>query len=476
MGNLRHSHLAPYNLLAAEAEPVATTASSAKLHKETDNVSHRSESGVAPDLPSSSAPRNHDNVSLRSESEVAPVPVQTSNSTIITSENASKEHPSLKDEGSNQSSKLKTKPEVANSSSLVGDNENRMSTAAKPLNQSQSNFLAHAVNYSLIESRLDQSLYGNREWELTHRNDTDDGRPLPHFFMHIPKTGGYYAYTWLNSMLWQKHSPIFKLPTEDKFRLCNMGSGRLKQRKESHKGKKDLVPIRCNMWMTEREYNEDAANTYTVIRDPREHVLSQYFHCKESKHSKEDRLRRIGSLTDWLEKWVDTLEGGKVDDMNCYDPRNKQSQFTNYGNPARALSPNDALSDIQRRFTVIGPMDEMDKVLCVTFLHYTGWLPPQCDCTSKTTTTAFDEGKEKEDAAASAAARSTIQKKEKTKEAHGVKHHAKTFNASSYQNILIDKLTEKDVMLYEGVKHLFNEQVRVVESRLNVNICNEFNL
>ena len=72
--------------------------------------------------------------------------------------------------------------------------------------------------------------------------------------------------------------------------------------------------------------------------------------------------------------------------------------------------------------------------------------------------------------------RSKIQKKQKTKEAHGVKHHAKTFNASSYQNMLIDKLTEKDVMLYEDVKNLFNEQVREEESRLNVNICNEFKL
>ena len=56
MGNLRHSHLAPHDPLAAEAEPVATTttAPSVKLHKEADNLSLRSESDVAP---SSSAPR-----------------------------------------------------------------------------------------------------------------------------------------------------------------------------------------------------------------------------------------------------------------------------------------------------------------------------------------------------------------------------------------------------------------------------------
>src|SRR6056300_1731496 len=70
MGNLRHSHLAPHDILAAEAEPFATTAPSVKLQKEAGNVSlHRSESEVAPDLPSSSAPRNHDNVTLRPESK-----------------------------------------------------------------------------------------------------------------------------------------------------------------------------------------------------------------------------------------------------------------------------------------------------------------------------------------------------------------------------------------------------------------------
>ena len=79
MGNLRHSHLAPHDILAAEAEPVATTATapSVKLHKEAGNVSVsllRSESEVAFDLPSSSAPRNNDNVTLRPESEGAPVP------------------------------------------------------------------------------------------------------------------------------------------------------------------------------------------------------------------------------------------------------------------------------------------------------------------------------------------------------------------------------------------------------------------
>src|SRR6056300_431291 len=83
MGNLRHSHLAPHDILAAEAEPFATTAPSVKLQKEAGNVSLlRSESEVAPDLPPSSAPRNHDNVTLRPESDVAPVPVQTSNATI----------------------------------------------------------------------------------------------------------------------------------------------------------------------------------------------------------------------------------------------------------------------------------------------------------------------------------------------------------------------------------------------------------
>ena len=90
IGNLRHSHMAPHDLYAAEDEPVATTAPSVKLRKEGDNVSLRSGSDidVAPDHSSSSAPRNHDNVTLRkeadnlgnlpSESDVAPVRIRTS--------------------------------------------------------------------------------------------------------------------------------------------------------------------------------------------------------------------------------------------------------------------------------------------------------------------------------------------------------------------------------------------------------------
>jgi GR25 family glycosyltransferase involved in LPS biosynthesis len=71
--NLRHSHMAPHDLHAAEDEPVATTttAPSVKLRKEGDNVSLRSGSDLAPDHPSSSARRNHDNVTLRKEADAS---------------------------------------------------------------------------------------------------------------------------------------------------------------------------------------------------------------------------------------------------------------------------------------------------------------------------------------------------------------------------------------------------------------------
>jgi hypothetical protein len=69
IGNLRHSHMAPHDLYAAEDEPVATTAPSVKLRKEGDNVSLRSESDLAPDHRSSSARRNQHNVTLRKEAD-----------------------------------------------------------------------------------------------------------------------------------------------------------------------------------------------------------------------------------------------------------------------------------------------------------------------------------------------------------------------------------------------------------------------
>ena len=67
-----------------------------------------------------------------------------------------------------------------------------------------------------------------------------------------------------------------RLPKTDRFRPCNMGIGRVSQFSGHYK---DVV---CTLFMSELPHTTQFQHTYTIVRDPREHVLSQYFHCTES--------------------------------------------------------------------------------------------------------------------------------------------------------------------------------------------------
>eukprot|EP00956_Cyclotella_meneghiniana_P027469 scaffold61595_cov38-Cyclotella_meneghiniana.AAC.3 len=178
---------------------------------------------------------------------------------------------------------------------------------------------------------------------------------------------------------------------------------------------------------------------YTLIRDPRQHVLSQYFHCTESTDMQQITNRRkqmMGSLDDWLSYWV----------YVGYNP----------ANPRYVSRPKDASVDLQQRFTVIGPMDQMDKVLCVMFIHYAGWIPAPCDCTDgETKNKMHDYAVERQSS-------------------HGVVHHGSSYNTTLRQDELIRKITEKDVLLYEGVKIIFNQHVEYLEKKMNVTLCNRF--
>lgn len=80
------------------------------------------------------------------------------------------------------------------------------------------------------------------------------------------------------------------------------------------------------MWMTEQKYSD------AIIRDPREHVLSMYFHCAESRDHK--------ALAQWLQAWVDakgnTTFGNKTiaselgGRFRCYNPINFETVWTDF--------------------------------------------------------------------------------------------------------------------------------------------------
>ena len=98
---------------------------------------------------------------------------------------------------------------------------------------------------------------------------------------------------------------------------------------------------------------------------------------------------------------------------------------------------------------MIGPLDEMDKVLCVILIHYAGLLPDACNCSN-------GENKHKH---------------RRRLSDHGVIHHGSTYNTTSFQDAMIEKLVAKDQILYDYSLKLFNVQLRLVEEYFNVTIC-----
>lgn len=114
-------------------------------------------------------------------------------------------------------------------------------------------FTHYISNNTLIDFRLAQSQH-RIEWETSHK--------LPHFYLHIPKTGGYTAFGWLIRTLFSSPQ-MLQLPQEKQFRVCQLGVASLNHRQKSYKN------TNCTMWMSKQRYNPEAANTHTlsVIQD-----------------------------------------------------------------------------------------------------------------------------------------------------------------------------------------------------------------
>jgi len=276
--------------------------------------------------------------------------------------------------------------------------------------------------------------------------------------MHIPKTAGYYAYRIVSSTL--SNDPNYnKLSPNDKYRLCNVGEMPIL---------KDTILMpeyggtKCTMYMSEYHYNKLPSNkipqfAYTIIRNPKHHVLSQYFHCTESndRGARQKNAKRevpLPNLDEWLSKWVLSIDDSKErflnSKMRCYNPIDMQSKYVGFDNDSLN---NTAMKSIQQKFTVVGPLDDIDRVLCVVMIHYAGWLPAKCNCSS-----SDDDQRRRRLAEISQ---------------HGVIHHGSTYNTTRFEDSLIEKLTTKDELLYDYSKQLFETQLRVVEEYFNVTIC-----
>eukprot|EP00546_Thalassionema_frauenfeldii_P001557 CAMPEP_0178936228 /NCGR_PEP_ID=MMETSP0786-20121207/25053_1 /TAXON_ID=186022 /ORGANISM="Thalassionema frauenfeldii, Strain CCMP 1798" /LENGTH=351 /DNA_ID=CAMNT_0020614601 /DNA_START=113 /DNA_END=1168 /DNA_ORIENTATION=- len=277
--------------------------------------------------------------------------------------------------------------------------------------------------------------------------------PMPHLFSHIPKTGGYYVFEMVNKLYLEYNSTVA---------ACNLGSAHFFTRKATTKGK------HCVMWMSERHYykirNHDKdAFVYTIVRNPKHHVLSQFFHCQESKDH-EKRRSAIENVT--LDQWLLSHARAGVNvrrrarlkkRFQCYDPFNLQWSYVESkdvtSNVTTFLTGNQSRSEIKQdlkdRYTVIGDQSQMGESICVIFIRNSGFVPRECNCSH------------------------TPLNRRRLSSDHGTLHHGATFQTSVKQDALIDALTENDMTLYSIAKEIFAEQAKAIEEEYQFNLCSK---
>jgi hypothetical protein len=300
-----------------------------------------------------------------------------------------------------------------------------------------------------------------------------------HFLMHIPKSGTSYAFQTLSQLLYP--TPEWKNLTKH-FRPCDEATKPLNRFKaggfrEQYKGNT------CTLWMSEQPFSPVPERVYAIVRDPRSHTLSMYFHCLESRDHRKVSHKMPKSLDTWLDAWVDAKNDTKRQIENhkfaCYNPLNFQTRWighnflkknNNNANIYYNEEDGDTVTnntgkqqqkqymysdkDLKDRYMVLGDNAQMDKSVCMIFIHYTGWVPKRCDCTSKTNVAVNINITDNHFA-------------------HGVTHHGSSFQTTPSQDEKIAILRDLDYPLYETSRRIFREQVRIVEDKYNITICDK---
>lgn len=275
----------------------------------------------------------------------------------------------------------------------------------------------------------------------------------------ITQSGSTFALEQIQKML--DYSPEWQsLSAAGKFQACQFGTMRLDAAPEkwTNRAKGRF----CTLFMTENKmgWAAPAEQVYVILRQPETHILSQYFHCKESKsHAHSAHL--MPSLNEWLETYVSAKgDATLVDQANqkyrCYNPINMQSSWLNYlgidchGNTC-SLSQN-AKELLKQRYTILGDNRQMTKTVCAIFIKYTGWVDQErCNCTAVA-------GNQSDFAA-------------KRGNSHGVMHHGSTYKTTQEQDEYIQQLTHIDRLLYQAGKEVFAEQVREIEEEYRITLC-----
>ncbi len=324
--------------------------------------------------------------------------------------------------------------------------------------------MAHIWTPAIVESIVMARRY-------YYFNDTNHSATL-HFLTHIPKTGGTQSAILLSRFMIRNvlgkrlKAELQRVNSTRPFQFlpCNFGNAKVESvfKKGAH-----FRGTACTLWIIEQRRPIDSFEyAYTLIRHPHQHIISQYFHCKESTVHQKKAEYMPPTLTDWLVAWIDIAKskkqevGSKVGQnphFQCYDPRNQQTSYAEFAfayhqNPNIPFDIAKAKAELESRFDVLGITDRTAQSTCLFAIHYTGWVPPQCDCTNyqELPTNVSLEGT-----------------------SHGVQHHGSSYQTNSTEEFLLDELSRWDRVLYQIAQDIFWQRLIETEYEYGVRICDD---
>jgi hypothetical protein len=249
--------------------------------------------------------------------------------------------------------------------------------------------------------------------------------------------------------------------------------------------------VKGTVYSKETCFDDELADQKRVVaflRNPRSHVLSQYYHCDTMRQELMSALRKTGhsgpfrktgdgnekqnwpDLSGWLDHWAslkENVENGTAsqkDTLHCYLPINLQVRQMSckargtqkfVGLDAQALShPTNyagnvsvALSNIQR-IAHVGITEFYQESMCLFHVQEFDEFPPYCNCENLTAWKSFSQ----------------------KRESHGVIYHPSWENITQSDFKRIDALTHEDWQLYTAGIERFTAEIHQAEQRFNKKI------
>jgi len=193
----------------------------------------------------------------------------------------------------------------------------------------------------------------------------------------------------------------------------------------------------------------------TMLRNPRAHVLSQYYHCATSNDHMYGHSYMPAAFPEWIDAWSkyhDNFSRIQSHPFCCYNPMNLMASRFTCGN---GLGEQDAhynlasVEELQHKIAsldFVGLAEHYDASLCLLRIRRTQSFPEECDCGSSSSNDT---------------------------ELHNRTHGTAPHTISDYSEEVwkrVDELTILDRQLYEmGASRFFND-VREVEEQYNKRI------